>query len=495
MIRTNAKVLSILFLLVLPSSCKQRTVSELSDAVDPGNSSFGTGRDVATMTPKRNCFKRDSFLEGRIAAMESTEGDSQSQVSTDGGRLNLTQINQMNIQTNVISTASSASSSQEIGVDAGLKIPDGLLKNLNFSPEFSLKVKNVLNENRKSNVDSYILTVKYLSHAVSIQPDDQDLKPEVLGLLDGKEDNFKKFIGACGDEFLSIKEYGGEINLVFGASASTTASSSNSSIAGGVKVDAPIGIGANIDGRLNRKTNLGGIEKISNFAISENILNRSTIADCHVSRMNNDGMQEQVTHDRPFLPRSKNELDEFIFCLPRWIKPVPVSFHYTDYSTVFPVALDQSLIDQYQTGYITAKKSRAEKSLAQEQARLAQIEKEQKIQEAVAQVKLPEKKSLEIPQLKIGKYPNGYRPDGKDRQTRLNMIKKYIRENQVFATASECVIAGCAGYNEVSGACTLCQEPTQGLGLAGINFCRDDTDCSSGLSCQAGRDRKTGICR
>ena len=97
MIRTNAKVLSILFLLVLPSSCKQRTVSELSDAVDPGNSSFGTGRDVATMTPKRNCFKRDSFLEGRIAAMESTEGDSQSQVSTDGGRLNLTQINQMNI--------------------------------------------------------------------------------------------------------------------------------------------------------------------------------------------------------------------------------------------------------------------------------------------------------------------------------------------------------------------------------------------------------------
>ena len=99
-------------------------------------------------------------------------------------------------------------------MDAGLKIPDGLLKNLNFSPEFSLKVKNVLNENRKSNVDSYILTVKYLSHAVSIQPDDQDLKPEVLGLLDGKEDNFKKFIGACGDEFLSIKEYGGEINLV-----------------------------------------------------------------------------------------------------------------------------------------------------------------------------------------------------------------------------------------------------------------------------------------
>jgi hypothetical protein len=488
-------MLVLVFILLGLDSCRQRSSSDLSDAVDPGNSLFGTGRLVSTMTPKRNCFKRDAFREDGVTPPASSDGDSQTQPLAVNGRLNVTRINQMNIQTNVISTSSSVRNDREVGAEAGVTMPEGFLKNLNISPEFSLKVKSVLNENRKSNVDSYILSVKYLSHAVSIQPDEQDFKPEVLAFLDGKDDSFKKFIAACGDEFLSIKEYGGEINLVFGASASSAGTSTNTEISGGIKVSTPVGAGANIDGNFNRKSNLTGVEKITNFAVSENILNRVTSADCQVSRVGKEGYSEQVTHNRPFLPRNKNELDEFIFCLPRWIEPVPVSFKFTDYSTTFPIDLDQILVESYQSNYMAAKKARADKTLKEEQTRLTKLEQEQKQQQAAAKATLPPKKIFEVPRLTGGKYPNGFRPVDKDREARINAIKKYIRENQVFATPSECVIAGCSGYNDASGACTRCQEPVQGLGFGGVNFCRDDTDCANGLSCQAARDGKTGLCR
>ena len=496
MSRLLVKFLSGTLLISLAIACKQRSHSDLLDAVDTSNSLFGTGRSVATQAAKRNCFKRDVFREGPAAAPTPNDSESTPKLTTESSRLNSTRINQMNIQTNLISTSSLTRNSRDVVVDAGINIQEGILKTLKFSPDFTVKVKDVLKENRKSNIDSYILTVKYLSHAVSIQPDEDDFKSDVLTLLDGKEDNFKKFTAACGDEFLSMKEYGGEISLVFGANTSTKTSSSTSEIGGTIKINGPVGVSAHVDPTINNKTNLIGVDKISNFVVSENILNRSGSVACNVARTASDGTSASVTYDRPFMPRNKTELDEFIFCLPRWIDAVPVSFNYTDYSTALPLALDQKVVDSYQENYVSAKKARSERLLAEHQALLAQIEREQKQQEtAAAGINLSAKKTFEVPRLSGGKNPSGYRPVGQNRQTRLDLIKKHIRENQVFATPAECAIAGCSGYNESAGACTRCMEPVQGLGIGGVNFCRDDTDCREGLTCQAAIDDKTGLCR
>ncbi|MEI6399666.1 MAG: hypothetical protein WCO71_12930, partial [Pseudomonadota bacterium] len=342
----------------------------------------------------------------------------------------------MNIQTYIISTSSTNTHDRTMGGEAGVTVPDGILKSLKISPEFTLKINNVLQENKKSNVDSYVLTVKYLSHAIAIQPDENDFRSDAMGLLDGKENTFKRFMSACGDEFLSMKEYGGDITLVFGATQSDHSSSSDTNGGGHLGVNGPGGISGKLDGNFGNKNGVTGVEQISNFLVNENALDRSSTVSCTIPRSAAAGETSPVVHDHPFIPKNKTELDEFIYCLPRWIDAVPISFNYTDYSTVFPLSLDQSVIDTYQTTYLASKKAWSDKLIAEEKAAQAQREKEQRDQEALKPGKqAPDKVVLEVPKLKIvtpvpGAKLTGTTPAG--RQARLEATRKFIRENMVF---------------------------------------------------------------
>ena len=514
--------------ILIPISCKFHTQDAgVKDAVDTNNAMFGTGRAADSRTAKRNCFKSQIFSEDRPGMQLSEGGDSgespaggspaggspaggspaggstsdgSSAGDNSGRRLIRTRINQMNIQTYVISTSSNTNTGRTAGVEGGITVPAGILQALKISPEFTIKVNNVLQENKNSNVDSYVLTVKYMSHALAIQPDDRDFRPDAFGLLDGKEASFKKFISVCGEEFLSKKDFGGDITLAFGATKSDKTSSSETTANGHIGITGPGGIAAKIDPNYGNKSGMTGLQEISNFVVSENALNRASTVECQVQRTNEQGQPFPINH-LPFIPKNRKELDEFIYCLPRWIDAVPVIFTYTDYSNIFPVALDQSVTDKYLASYTASKKTWSDKASAEEKASQDQREKEQRQQDALKPAQPePQKVALSVPKLKTvspipGTKLTGYTLQG--RQARLDATRKFIRENMVFATPSQCDIAGCDGYNEVDGACTRCQESVQSVSKSygGINFCRDNTDCKETITCQPAGDGKTGVCR
>ncbi len=509
---------------LIPISCKPRKHgASVKDVVDGSNALFGTGRAAATLAAKRNCFKSDVFSEEQGGAMLADDNSGNSGSSSDsnstrqgGNRLIKTKVNQLVPEIHTISTSTTNFYDRTIGGDAGMstkpleppkdgevaaKIPSGILKFLNVGPEFTAKIANVLNQNHTSKLDTYIVTVKYQSHKLAIQPDENDFKSDALGLLDGKENSFKRFLSACGDEFLSMKEYGGDITIVFGASSNDHGSTMDTNGSGHLGATLPLGISGQVNGNFGNKTGLTGNEQISNFIINENALNLTSSVSCAIPRSATAGETTQVVHEHPFIPKNKTELDELLYCLPRWIEAVPTSFNYRDFSTVFPLSLDQSVIDTYQTTYLASKKIWSDKLIAEEKAAKAQVEKEQKEQEALKPGKqLPDQVVLEVPKLKVvtpvpGAKLTGTTPAG--RQARLDATRRFIRENMVFALPSQCAIAGCDGYNEVDGACTNCQEAVQAVSkiYGGINFCRDNTDCREGKTCQAASDAKTGVCR
>jgi hypothetical protein len=317
-------------------------------------------------------------------------------------------------------------------------------------------------------------------------------------LLDGKDDSFKRFVSRCGDEFLSRKEYGGEITLVFGASRTDHGTTSSTNGEGRISGTIPGGITGHLSSNVDFKNTLVGLEQISNFIVDETARDLKSTVACAIPRS---GETSQVVHDHPFIPKNIVELDEFLYCLPRWIDAVPISFNYTDYANVFPLSLDQSVIDAYQADYLASKKIWSDKLAAEEKAAQQKIAKEQQeLDAAKPSRQVPEKVVLEVPKLKtVSPVPitklNGTTRAG--RQARLDATRKFIRENMVFATPSQCAIAGCDGYNEVSGACTRCQDSVQSVYqiYGGMNFCRDNTECTEAVSCQAASDGKTGICR
>jgi hypothetical protein len=487
------------------SSCKTNQRANLKDAVDIKNPNFGGGRLLAfenennsfSRINKRNCFNPASRAEGSEQAEAS-----KALITTD--------INRLDIKTTMISRAQKQSRDGSAEATVTANITEGLLKSLGIQADFLATLKQVTEQNTRNQLDTYVMTVRSVSHAVTFQPEPTDFQPifykigddqVATGWLTKSEWNNSlvknSFVNVCGNEFLAMKEFGGQLDLAFGANTSSGSARSNSEIGGklGGKTGEAIGISGSVESSASLKSWMADFNEFTNFAMFNTLLKRPSDnnSSCTPKRRPIAEGEEHKSYSGPFVPQNKEELADFIFCFQNWIgKPVEISHHFTDYSNVLPLeALDTKDFTTYKSEYDSLIQKQAKQLMTQE---LKAKEEEARVakQAAVAPLKT---QSFNLPS---NLKPSSSKTiTGNTREVRLQKIKAYIQQNMVFATPSECTFAGCNGYKDQAGVCTRCESPAQGVALKygrGFNFCQNDTDCIENTFCRSAGENNLGIC-